>query len=250
MSDEELHDELSALLDDELGADARAELERRLIDDPRLADELTRTAEIRSALRDLPEVEPPPGALEEVVNAVRAMELGERRGRRRRLVGSGVAATVLLWLVVASQVTVPAAATTPDVDGAVALHSAMAEIESAGAPGLRSTHFVGGGDRVHRGFGRSDGGLVSVFTEPGRVDWDGLGDGEKTELAGERAWAGQGDGDGVVVVERRGVIVTIVGAGEMVDDPMILAIVDQVSATGGVSERTWLDRMGELVGIG
>lgn len=245
-----LHDELSALLDDELDDGERTELEGRLAEDAGLAAELTRTAEIRSALRDLPEVDPPVGALEEVVNAIRAIEHGQRRRRRRRLVGSGAAMTAVALLVVAAQVTVPAAAVTPDLETAVGLHEAMNEVDAGGGAGLRSTHFVDGDDRVHRGFGRSDGRLVSVFSEPGRVDWDGLGGGSWSEVAGAKAWVGTVEGAGAVVVERQGVIVVVVGANDLIDDPTMASLVEQASASGGAQDQTWLDRFGEFVGIG
>lgn len=260
IGDDGLHDELSAYLDGELDDAQQAELEARLVDDLALAAELAAVAAVRSALRGLPEVEPPPGALEEVVAAVRAAETLERpRHRGRRLVGAAVMASILAFAVAMVAVEPAVADATPDVGLARDMHAAIEATTSADAPsdaGLSSVHLVGRGEIVHRS-ARPDGGtLVSMFSQPGAVDWSRMPGGEKVQVAGQEAWtAVQGD-DHVLVIERDGIVVTLVSAAPLADGgSQLLDLVDE-RAPEPDDPSLWdratavTDGLGDLVGIG
>ena len=262
--DDGLNDELSAYLDGELDDEARDDLERRLATDADLAHELSTVAEVRLALRALPEVEPSAGALEEVVAAVRAVEALERRpARGRRLLTAG-AMTALLAFVVAMVAVEPAVAdATPDVDLALEVHDAIEanavapDGDDALAPGLSSVHLVGRGELIHRS-ARADGGtLVSMFSQPGEVEWGRMpADGEKVDVAGQEGWTTLRGDDHVLVIERDGIVVTLVSAAPLAEGgEELLALVDERAPAP--DEPSWWERatavgsgLGELVGLG
>lgn len=258
--DDGLHDELSGYLDGQLDAEERAEVDARLSDDPALADELASVAAVRSALRGLPDVDPPPGALEEVVAAVRATEILERRRRRgRRLVGVGAMASVLAFVVAMVAVEPAVADATPDVDLALDMHAAIEEEANAAdaGAGLSSVHLVGRGELVHRS-ARPDGRtLVSMFSQPGAVEWSRMpGDGEQVLVAGQEAWTSVRGGDHVLVIERDGIVVTLVSAAPLADGGSeLLDLVDE-RAPRPEDPSLWerakvvTDGLGDLVGIG
>ncbi|MEO1063815.1 MAG: hypothetical protein AAFZ07_20545 [Actinomycetota bacterium] len=259
-ADDGLHDELSGYLDDELPADQRAELEARLAADSELADELASVAAVRAALRGLPEVEPPPGALEEVVAAVRAAEHLERRGRRaRRLVGAGAMASIVAFVVAMVAVEPAVADATPDLEAALDIHAAIEQTgavdDSAGA-GLSSVHLVGRDELVHRSARPEGGTLVSMFSQPGEVDWSRMPGGERVSVAGQQAWTSVEGDDHLLVIERDGVVVTLVSGAPLVDGgSALLELVDE-RAPEPDDPSVWdraeavVSGLGDLVGIG
>ncbi len=261
-TDDGLHDELSAYLDGELDDAERAELDTRLAGDPALAAELSSVAAVRSALRGLPEVDPPPGALEEVVAAVRATEtLSRPRRRARRLVGAGAMATVVAFAVAMIAVEPAVADATPDVDLALDMHEAIEEragSADAGATGaeLSSVHLVGRGELIHRAARPEGGTLVSMFSQPGSVEWSRMPDGDKVEVGGQDAWTTVRDDDHVLVIERDGIVVTLVSAAPLADGGSeLLELVDERAPEPdepGLWDRARAvaDGLGELVGIG
>jgi anti-sigma factor RsiW len=91
-------DALSAYLDDELDADARAAVEIRLEQSAEWRDVLAELRETRDALRALPEVDGSPEFWTNVFAGDAVVDLGtERRARRRggwRVAVAGVAAAV------------------------------------------------------------------------------------------------------------------------------------------------------------
>ncbi len=262
-ADDGLHDELSAYLDGELDDAARAEVQARVTADPALAEELSSVAAVRTALRGLPDVDPPPGALEEVVAAVRASDvLARRRHRARRLVGVGAMATVVAFAVAMVAVEPAVADATPDVDLALDMHAAIEESSrvdrdtDGNGPNLSSVHLVGRGELVHRS-ARPDGGtLVSMFSQPGAVEWSRMPGGEKVEVAGQEAWTTIRDDDHVLVIERDGIVVTLVSAAPLADrGSELLELVDERAPRPdepGLWDRAQavVDGLGELVGVG
>lgn len=89
-SDEHHEEErLSALLDDELSDGDALTVTRHLAECGRCMAELEEIRSARSALRDLPRVDPPPELIPAAAQAA-------ARGRHRRRIRRGVAATLLL----------------------------------------------------------------------------------------------------------------------------------------------------------
>lgn len=259
IADDGLHDELSAYLDGELDDGEHAALEARLAEDAVLADELASVAAVRSALRGLPEVDPPPGALEEVVAAVRATETLTRPRRRvGRLVGAGAMATVLAFAVAMIAVEPAVADATPDVDRALDMHEAIEATTSGDEPaaGLSSVHLVGRGELVHRSARPDGGSLVSMFSQPGAVEWSRMSGGDKVGIGGEDAWTTVRGDDHVLVIERDGIVVTLVSAAPLADGGSeLLELVDERAPEPDEPgfwdrARAVTDGLGDLVGIG
>ena len=72
------HDELSAYLDDELTANERAEVERRLAESPALRAELDEVRAARDAMRGLPTRDAPAGFWDTVIAGVRDADVDVR----------------------------------------------------------------------------------------------------------------------------------------------------------------------------
>ena len=238
-------DALSALLDGRLSGSEAAEVQAHVLTCVDCAAELDAVREARASVRTLPAVEPPAGFLDGVLLAVGADDLSPAPSRglaavlplRRRAALANAAAAVVagLFLVVTTSGGEPAVAVSPEVGGAVEEHASTVSAMSAGlggaAPGMRPSevrrpylapkrlgdyelirarHSPEGLHLLYRKAGHG----LSVFEQEGDLDLDRLpSPGERLEIDGYDAWrwtGAQGRGR-VVVVERDGVVVTLVG---------------------------------------
>lgn len=160
--------------------------------------------------------------------------------RRRRLVGTGLAFVGVAWfalglLAVTSAVTHPSVA--PDIAALVSLHenaghdqvdgvravdhggahySTPVTVGNSAAPMQRRAVFDGS-DLTTVLYESSDV-AVTVFEQPGRVDWSALPDGSAESIDGRRAWRRTGSPT-VVVTEIGDLVVTLVtDDGDVVHD--------------------------------
>lgn len=233
---------LSALVDGELTA---AEAERVLghVDDcARCSEELDVLERSRSALRALPELEPPPDLIEGLV----------RRRHRRVVLGAlgGFAAAAVAVLVALSASVGPVPRIEPQLAAFVDDHEATAVTvpaapdrqERSSFAGLQVDNRVAGfdlvavqtDDEVVHAFYWRDGRVVSVFRQDGAVDWDALPEGGERLRVGDRdAWRSADDSSMVLDVD--GSVVTIVGA----DREVRAQVAGDVS---GPPPESWWDR--------
>ncbi|MDG2111359.1 MAG: hypothetical protein P8N02_01955 [Actinomycetota bacterium] len=254
--DDGLDSRLSAYLDGELEPAEVADVQALLESSPEALLEFDRVREARDMVRELPLLEPPP----EVAALFRAVGGGARpaalsgRPRRRartRAVVMSVVATAAFWGVVVSSPGLTAAVS-PSLDSAVAAHSLVPDGSDAEAEmSVTETDMpseVGGSlylvhsERIGRGTHAvySDGSRrISVFEEPGRVDWRALPAGSRIELDGSPGWHGSLDGYDIVVVERGRSLYTIVA--EPAPDEMM----DDVGVSMPADEPSLLDRIRE-----
>jgi hypothetical protein len=230
---------LSAYLDGELTPTDVASLEADLVASPELATDLASLDRTRQLLRSMGDVEPTPGVFDPVVVSLDA----KRRGRRARRLAApavavlGVAAVWLLVLGVFSGTGV--ARLVPAVDDYVDRHASAIElvesdgflaIDTADMPpmvdddtGLAMMGAYRRDDVMQAVY--SDGTHeLSVYREPGRVDWDSIEarGGTVDEVDDDKMWHYEADGFAVVVVERRDHVVTVVADPGM-DDMMMKA---------------------------
>ena len=289
---------LSALLDGELEAGEEQVVRAHVARCRRCAEELQWTRATRFALRSLPGVEPPPGAVDLAVERTRAdlgAEGGHRsgpgsvtplHGRRRR---AGLAAVA-----VAASVAAVALATSPLDGGAyrpplsAAVESHAASLQAMGTVGLLSAdggadplrpatpvvpttapprdvtvlpprypapEQLRGGYRLVEAFTdpTSPDGLqllyqrqrygLSVFQTPGRVDVAALPEpGSRLDVNGAPGWRWEAPevGGRVVVFERDGLVVIVVG-----DEPGD-AVVDAARSIPPPRPRSLGQRVREL----
>lgn len=230
-------DLVSAHLDDELDPDVGAWVRAHLATCPACRDLAARTAAARSWVRTLPPVDG--------TKVVERLLARHRTIIRAAAAFVGAAAVLLGALALSAAVIRPEVV--PDIDQLVAAHQRgaaagradamtdLGDIEAEAVTRVGSAYTAPAGmvddrTRLDRR-GMLDGDdlavvvygdgetTVSVFQQPGRLDWDGLPRG-RTELVGPRtAWrpAGDGPGDGgsaVLVAQVGDVVVTVVA-----DDP-------------------------------
>ena len=264
----ELPEYLSALLDDELSADERAQVEAWLATDEQARAELDELATVRALVRGLPAVEPPSGFYERLLadpsvfdvpasdgaatptgpapdtadEAVVSLATARHRRSRRR---SAVLASVVAVAAAIALVIGLAPATeklTPPVETFLARHETMASLPAdqsatlvadgftpmtpeqvAAAPSpFTAPETMGPLQRVSA-FEHTSGAMhvmysdgthaVSIFEQPGRIDWSGLPAdvGTKTSVDGVPAWTMTGDGEAMMVVEKGPMVYTVVG---------------------------------------
>lgn len=223
---------LSAYLDGELSETERAEVDAALQASPTLRADLDGLEQTRTLLRSMGEVTPGPGVLDP---AVVSLDSHRRRRRTARWLAPaatvvGVAAVWLLVLGVFSGTSV--ARIVPAVDQYVDRHAAALEIgESDGfvavdpalmpddmppmldeVTGLAMTGAFERDDVIQALY--SDGEHeLSVYREPGRVDWDELaaeGRGATERVDDDTRWRYEANGMSIMVVERNDHVVTIV----------------------------------------
>lgn len=224
------HEELlSAYLDGEVTADERTLLETELARSAELRVEFAELQATRTLVRSLPPVAPrSPLALPQP-------EHGPGRGRRLAIAVVGVAA---LWLLILSiGVGVGRLPVVPDVEQLSAQHAsadpgqgfAVMDADSMEDPAIMSD--IGGGMTRESVFMRddvvqvrySDGEHdVSVFHQPGDVDWDNMPSMGKVDMMADGPmWSAQIDGRTIVVTERGDLVVTVV-ADDGMDDAMAM----------------------------
>ena len=254
IDDEALDPRLSAYLDGELSPDDADAVQRELESSAEARAEFERVREARDMVRALPLLEPPP----EVAALFRAVESGasvtplaprQRRRARTRAAALSVVATAAFWGVVVSSPALTAGVS-PALDSAVAAHTLVPDAANTAEMTVEDdtdmpTEVGGSMYLVHASrVGRSthavysDGSLqVSVFEEPGRVNWEALPQGDRIELDGSPGWHGSVDGYEIVVVQRGRHVYTIVA------EPTPDAMMDDVSTAMPADDASVLDRI-------
>ena len=238
-----IHDErISAYLDGELRPAERSAFERELGRSPALQEALEEVASVRSSLRALPVVEPPEGLLSSP--SVRAPARPRLRvsgaqvspTRRWVLGGAGLAAAAAVLLVIGVFSGTGAGRIVPGLDGYLDQHASAAagssgpiegftmigmDAAKASAPDMAPMQLAAayGKDSIqHFVYDGGTMGMVSVFVQPGRCDFEKLpSEGEAMTMAGAVAWhAAAMHGQSVVVRDGqrdgRSVTYTVIGA--------------------------------------
>jgi hypothetical protein len=276
---------LSAYLDDELTADERAFVETALEASPQLRRELDELRATQTMLRALPLVEPAGAPTSPVeIDASFADETGatgeaeapavdapvvslDRHRRRRTFVGAALGAVAAALLVVVGVgATLDPMPIAPSVEEFAAVHvgtsgdvgafDAMdgdtmddpAVLTSLG-DGMDRMAVYARDDLVHTVY--SDGSHeVSVFHEPGVVDWESLpADGEMIVEGPVKTWTGVRDETVVAITERGDLMVVIVADADMGADEAMDKTMEVVEMVPPVSiERGLWDRLGEAPG--
>lgn len=220
-------EELSALADGELDPATEAWVAEHLAGCARCRQTSVELAEARSMLRGLPPVDAGP-----VIEGFLA------RHRRIVRIGAGfVAVAGVVLAVIGFTLATEHQRLVPDVDALAAghveqAHGEMADMEPrvrsayVAPPGLIGTAVQLSRQEVWDGTDLAavvyrDGPVdVSVYQQPGRLDWDGLPSGEVVMVGDRAAWFGTGSP--VVAVTQRGdLVVTVVSA----DRPAVLTAV-------------------------
>ena len=161
-------------------------------------------------------------------------------------------ATAAFWGVVVSSPEFTAAVT-PSIDSAVAAHalipsvggemdamemddSMSTDMPAEAGQSMYLVHLEQVGHGVHAVY--SDGEQrVSVFSEPGRVDWNALPDGDRVEVSGSPAWHGTVDEFEIVVLERGRRVYIIVA------EPTPEVVMDAVGESMPADEPSVMDRV-------
>ncbi len=235
-------EDLSAYLDDELDDGERAAVDAFLARSPEARAELDELAATRRLLRSLPAVTPRQ-PLVVAGDPLAAATRARRRARLRRLATATLAAAAA-WLVVLSVgVRVGRLPVVPDIAQLRAQHASAAPLDGfapmssaelddpAVLADIGHDMVLSGlfqrDDLVHARY--SDGvHAVSVFHEPGEVNWDAMGgDGQVTMMSEGPVWTGEIDGNDVVVTERGDLVVTII-ADDAVGSDMAMAVSEMV----------------------
>lgn len=223
-------DRLSAWLDGELPAQEAAELEARLAADGDLQDFVAGLASVRSTLRGLPPVDPPPGW---------SPLLGSTRPWYREAALVAAAAATALGI---GGGLAPGPSATPDLAAFVATHQATpaASIFEAGPSSTPTTVDVGPSglfpDRldgyVPVAMGPHDDGMwaryvdggrtISVFVQEGGLRTGGLGPVERLRLDGGPVLLAERQQASVVIAERGDATYTMVG--DAMDDNEAMAM--------------------------
>ena len=261
---------LSARLDGELDAEEARQVDDALDRDAAAVAELDELARVRDALRGLPAVEPPAGFYAGLLAeggaddqvAAAAARPGRRRGLRVGAVVAAVAAAVVVVAALAvglvgdddGEPMVPAVAQLVARHDAVAMAGGPAPVDDgfepmsadeldamegpmAAPPSLpgsfaRVAGYHDEGGTMHLVYD-ADGMVVSVYAQPGRVDFGALpGEGERMDLDGDEAWM-----DPDVPVDGRGVEVLVLQRGDtaytfVADAPhdQVMAVVEGMAA--------------------
>lgn len=220
---------LNAYLDDELTPHERAEVDRALAASPALRRELAELDATRTLLRALPAVEP-----RRPIQRPATVPAPRRRPRR---LATAVAAVAAIWLAVLSVgVSLGSLPVVPEVDQLALQHAAaqtgdttmgFAEMDMkkmmdddpaivadlGDGMGLTEVFQAGGVVQARYSDGRH---AVSIFHEPGAVDWDDMPDGGELDMMDDGPMWTSSMGDvTVVVVERGDHVVTVVADGDM-----------------------------------
>ena len=249
---------LSALLDGELDPATEARVRDLLAGSPDAQDELAALVQVRTALRDLPPVDPPFGFYERLLRpARRPSHIGAKVGGA--LAAAAAAVVLIVGITPATDSVVPpvaayaerhlemepiaatteAPATTTTTSTTAAAPSddmdfaplPDAELDAMGTPAELSGAF-------HRmsGYQSSDGAMhlvysdgdlmVSVYEQVGVVAWDRLPTGTMMQVEGQKAWTMVGDDEEVMVFERGPLVYTVVAqvTSGAHDDMMAMAV--------------------------
>ena len=245
------HELLNAYLDGEVSDQERAVVEQALEADAGLRAELEALNDTRSLVRDLPLLEMPPDLARQLASRspFGPVARPRRRSRARALAVSAVA-SVAFWGAVATNG--DANAVVPDLASVVGAHTtaSLEEEHPAADPsvmftapgafdGFELVYATRHGEVAHAMY--TDGAReVSVFEQPGRIDWDKVPEsGQRLEAPdGRRGWAGHYLGQNVMVVERRGMVYTLVASD---DAPM--SEMSEMSTSMPGDDDSWVDRV-------
>jgi hypothetical protein len=245
-SDDELLALLDAYLDDELDPAERSAVDDLLGRSAEARDELDAIARVRAAVRGLPAVEPPT-----------PLTLRQRRSRRpvRSFAMASLAAAAAV-VILAATFTPVAETLAPPLDRFVERHEAMASEPSSGGfvpmpldemasmprpAGFEPMALYAAPDAHQLVLSDGDA-TVSVFEQPGRVDWASLPEGGEMMMMGDdQAWHGTGETGEVVVVERDGQVLTVV-SGEPAD--AVMTVADEMPTS---QRRSLADRVGDAM---
>ncbi len=219
---------LSAYLDAELSHDERAIVDASLSADATLRAELDQLRATRALLRGLPDVAPKKALTELVVSPAAP----QRRPRSSKL-AMAVAGVAAVWLVVLTiGVSIGSLPVVPDVDQLAVQHAGaatnmdfvpMTADQMADDPavmpdigdGMNQAAIFQADDVVQVLY--SDGSHdVSVFHQPGTLDWDALPeDGETVMMDDGPVWMGSTNDVEVLVTQRGDLVVTVVADADM-----------------------------------
>jgi len=238
---------LSAYLDDELNAAERSRVDAAILGDPKLRAELDGLAVARDLVRDLPLLELPERLSEQLTaRTPLGPVVRPRRRARTRAFALSALASVAFWGMVATSGGVTAV--TPDLAGVVGAH-ALAVAKPVAAEADPSIMFTAPGsvDRFELVYAGRRGKLahamytdgsteISVFEQPGRIDWSKVPNvGERFDLADSDGWTGQVEGQEVMLIERGGMVYTLVASA-----PAELA---EMSAVMPGDNENWFDQL-------
>jgi hypothetical protein len=205
---------LSAALDGAVTSEEHAAAVAWIERSPRARAEYEQLARVKGALHDLPQVEPPAGFFEAMLergaprpDAVVVPLAAARRRRTPFTIAASAAAAAAVWVAVAGQ---PPAAVTPALEG----------VEVAALAGREP---------------------FTVRRQVGAVAWGSLPEGDRGTLDGASTWVDLTTGPGFarVVVARDGAIYTL--ASDELDADALLDIGVDLPAGDGVDEGI-LDR--------
>ncbi len=240
---------LNAYLDRELDDAEQARVERDLEQSPELRRELAELAATRALLRELPPVTPR--------RRIAVVPGTARRPGPRRL-GVAIAAAAAVWLLILSVgVGLGSLPIVPEVDQLAVRHAAAAEsgmdfvemdagemddpavlVDLGHGMALEAVYQAGALIQARYSDGAH---AVSVFHEPGEVDWDELpGTGSLEMMDDGPVWRGWLGDVQVLVTERGDLVVTVVTDGDMAEEMAMTAshMVPEVDM-----DRSWWDRL-------
>lgn len=253
---------LSAYLDDELDDAERADVEAGLAGSAELREELAGLERTRSLLRSLPEVEPRRPLVPAGHGPMQGgHEVVAPTGRRRRF-AMAVAGVAAVWVVVLSVgVSLGSLPVVPDVDQLALQHAAAETSDTAAEMGFRAMTSdqmaddpvimddIGHG-MVRDAIFQSDDVVqvrysdgvhsISVFHQPGDVDWDDMPpSGDVRMMDDGPVWSTTMSGVDVLVAERGDLIVTVVADGDMDQEMTMMAsaMVPEVDMDDGLWTR-------------
>lgn len=226
-------DRLSAYLDGELDDAERARVDGHVSACAACRAELEGERAVRSLLRSLPAVEPPPGFYDRLLaEGFDAPVTPIGRSRRRRFGWANVAATAAAWLVfmgIAGSGTVsPSPVAAADVIGTTAAQAmslaappapmppqaaeaaARYNVPSTLAGTYRLVGFEQAGDQRQALFSDGDT-LLRVHLVPGRLDWRRLPTPRPVTVNGAPAWQVRTDDADVLLVQLDDAVMVVAG---------------------------------------
>jgi hypothetical protein len=245
---------LSAYLDGELSDTEVGQVEAWLAEDPDHRRQLDDLGKVRTWVRELPMVEPPPEVRAMLSAPASPFGPVRPRTRRQRAVQAVTAGAVGAVAVASLLVTggTPAVAQEMDVAEAVDVYEqpsdpwappteAAGAVEDAWSPEqvpepfrLQAVVLLGGG---LIGLRYTDGSTwFSVFEQRGRIAWRDLpASGRRTTVEGDPAWMGTIDGHEVALVERGERVYMVIGQSGSVT--RLVSVQMPAGAGPGVLER-------------
>lgn len=230
-------DRLSAYLDGELDDVERAAVDEHVATCPACRAELDGERAVRSLLRALPPVDPPPGFYERLLAV--GFDVGpSARSHRRRFGWANVAATAAAWVafmgIAGSGTVTPSPVAAADVIGTTAAQAmslaappapmppqaaeaaARYSVPNTLAGAYRLVGFEQAGDAHQALFSDGDT-LLRVQLVPGRLDWRRLPTPRPVTVNGAPAWQVRTDDADVLLVQLDGAVMVVAGPPEAPD---------------------------------